>query len=110
MRTWEPVEVKQIVGCTCDVCKKSYRKDEDVVEFQEMVHISFTGGYGSIFGDMDQFELDICQHCLKEKLGEHIRTVKNWLSPQSQLELSGRDQGEAYYWGTEPQPVGPDPE
>ena len=104
MRIWEPVTVQQVVGCTCDVCKKTFNKnvnDEEMLEVQEFVHISFTGGYGSIFGDMSEFELDICQHCLKEKLGQYLREVKNWLSPDSQAEMAGGIVGESFGWGTD---------
>lgn len=44
-----------------------------MLEVQEFVHIEFRGGYGSVFEDMGSFELDICQHCLKERLGDSIR-------------------------------------
>ena len=54
----------------CDVCEK---RMESILEEQEMVRINFTGGYGSIFGDGNSIRLDICQHCLQEKLGESIR-------------------------------------
>lgn len=58
----------------CDVCKKEFEYD-DYQNIQEFVHLHFFGGYGSVFGDGDEFELDICQHCLKEKLGEFIRNI-----------------------------------
>ena len=54
--------VKKLLSCTCDICKKEYI--DDTFEFQEMLHIHNTGGYGSIFGDGDDIDLDICQHCL----------------------------------------------
>jgi len=56
----------------CDVCKKeySYKNDSDIFEIQEFQHINFIGGYGSVFGDGALMKLDICQHCIKEKLGE----------------------------------------
>ena len=71
-----------VTSITCDVCKKTYFEEllPDVVERQEMVSIKFTGGYGSIFGDGDTFELDICQHCFKEKLGEYLRIYSIWMS------------------------------
>ncbi len=59
----------------CDVCRIEYSAEEQPFEFQEFAEISFRGGYGSVFGDGDDFELDICQHCLKEKLGAFIRNV-----------------------------------
>lgn len=76
-------EEKEItVSITCDICGKTYQtyNDEDgaindVFEIQEFTHIRMTGGYGSIFGDGDSIECDICQHCLKKKLGEYIRII-----------------------------------
>ena len=62
----------------CDICGKEYSlldKDMDY-EAQEFVRIRITAGYGSIFIDGDKYELDMCQYCLKEKLGEHLRSVE----------------------------------
>ena len=80
MKNYKEVNVIKnfVVSTTCDVCKKTYSRElvePDIWEWQEMVSIRFTGGYGSIFGDGNTFELDICQHCLKEKLGEYFRTM-----------------------------------
>lgn len=55
----------------CDICNKDY--SDSLYEKQEFTNIVFVGGYGSVFGDMDKIEIDICQHCLKEKLGKWIR-------------------------------------
>ena len=62
----------QVSSITCDVCGKTYIPDEDLMEFQEFIRLNFFGGYNSVFGDMSHCTLDICQHCLKEKLGEWI--------------------------------------
>ena len=73
----EKQEVKIPESITCDVCKKTYSyTDQDDFETQEFTCIHFRGGYGSIFGDDVSFETDICQHCLKEKLGEYIREIE----------------------------------
>lgn len=70
----EPVDY--IESVVCDVCGKSYQYEGgDYMEAQEFTHIKFTGGFGSVFGDMSTFECDICQRCLKEKLGKWIRFV-----------------------------------
>lgn len=64
----------------CDICNKEYEVNgEDLhamFEAQEFIHIDFRGGYGSIFGDGTKVSLDICQHCLKEKLGQYLRMEK----------------------------------
>lgn len=60
---------------TCDVCKKNYKYNvsDDVMEIQEFVHISNTGGFSSIFGDCVNVSLDMCQHCFKKILGDYVR-------------------------------------
>ncbi len=102
MRICESAIVQQVVGCTCDVCQKTFNKnvdDEQMLEVQEFVHISFRGGYGSVFEDMGSFELDICQHCLKERLGEFIRqTYRFGEELPSQEDLSAGKVGEAFCW------------
>ena len=79
MREYEEVEIinKQIKALTCDICKNTYKYEipEDIYEIQEFQHLSLTGGYGSIFGDGSICELDICQHCMKEKLEKYIRYI-----------------------------------
>lgn len=47
----------------CDSCQA---KIEDT---QETLHWRMTGGYFSIFGDGVQMELDLCQECIKTRLG-----------------------------------------
>lgn len=81
----EQVERKVPESITCDVCRKEYQCD-DVMEIQEFQHIRFTGGFSSIFGDMSEVELDICQHCLMEKLGEYIRYVNLYEGEDEEIE------------------------
>jgi hypothetical protein len=75
MRNTSEITVTQtkINSITCDVCGTTY---DDVFEMQEFFCFSITAGYGSIFGDMNQVELDMCQHCTKLKLGEHLRITE----------------------------------
>ena len=56
---------------TCDVCGKRMTKADDWIEFQEAYVISFTGGYGSVFGDGTHIGCVICQHCLLKMIGDH---------------------------------------
>jgi len=65
------------ISVTCDVCKKQYYHDnqDDVMEIQEFHLIRFVGGYSSIFGDTSMIKGDICQHCLRDKLGEYLIIV-----------------------------------
>lgn len=58
---------KTAIGITayiCDMCSKRITSD-NIYEFQEMVHIRHDCGYGSVFGDGNKINLDICQHCFK---------------------------------------------
>jgi hypothetical protein len=67
--------VESEVAIQCDVCKKTFNWDnkEEWIEAQECISIVHHGGYGSVFGDPSVVKLDICQHCLNEKLGEYLR-------------------------------------
>ncbi len=69
------VEQKRLVDVTCDVCKKKFDVKEETFEIQEFKFIRIHGGYGSVWGDGDVYEIDICQHCMKEKFGENARLV-----------------------------------
>ena len=62
-------EVEEIVSITCDKCLKVVNNTTDMDNFSELegfVHISFTGGYGSIFGDMSTVSANVCQHCMEK--------------------------------------------
>lgn len=74
--TEETRTVKVAESIECDRCHKNYDADKssmDVFEVQEFHHIGFTGGYASIFGDETTIECDLCQHCLKELIGDFYR-------------------------------------
>ena len=58
-----------VKSITCDVCNEKYTDD---LELQEFIHIEHDGGYGSVFGDETEIRCDICQKCLKEKLGKFL--------------------------------------
>ena len=64
------VEVEEILGYTCDKCHKDFT---DIYETSEFLHLYFTGGYSSVFGDGDTYEADLCQHCTKDVLGVYLR-------------------------------------
>lgn len=66
----QPVETLDAIRC--DSCGRRFEAD-DIWEIQEFLHIDFTAGYGSIFGDENHVQADICQHCLKDHLGKILR-------------------------------------
>lgn len=59
--------VQYVYTYTCDACKK------EIPDTQETLHWSMIGGYSSIFGDGARMSLDLCQECIKDKLGAVIR-------------------------------------
>ena len=71
----EKREVTIVVGFQCDICNKKYT---DHMEMQEFILIHGTGGYGSVIGDGTAYNVDICQHCFKEKLGQFLTTKELW--------------------------------
>jgi len=66
---------------TCDKCKIDASSDKEIFEYQEFLRVRFRGGYGSVFGDGDICEIDLCQRCLKEVLGAYIRVTPGELYP-----------------------------
>lgn len=70
-------EIEYFYSVTCNKCKKEFYYDDtedeqDELEIQEFCHISFVGGYGSVFGDGTEVKIDLCQRCLKEMIGDLI--------------------------------------
>ncbi|ENU8965141.1 hypothetical protein ACE2PP_000673 [Salmonella enterica] len=55
---------------TCDRCRRRAEKDD--LEYQEFLTIDHRAGYGSVFGDGGRLRLDLCQHCVKEVLGQWL--------------------------------------
>ena len=58
----------------CDRCTRKAEDGES--EFFEFTSIDYVAGYGSILGDQNQVEIDLCQHCLKETLGPWLRVTE----------------------------------
>lgn len=66
----QTVEQEVPVSITCDVCERTYDVDDE--ETDEFLFIREIGGFNSVFGDGNMIEGTICQHCVKEKLGEYL--------------------------------------
>ena len=67
-------ETQAIVsGFVCDRCGKTVSKKDNILEHQEGHHISFIGGYESVFGDGATVECDLCQQCLKVLIQDFCR-------------------------------------
>jgi hypothetical protein len=62
----------------CDICGKEFENiKKNIIQIQEMYQIKFTGGYGSIFGDGNEIECDICQECLMNMIKGKYRVAGN---------------------------------
>jgi hypothetical protein len=72
--TTRTTEQQVPLECICDRCGKKITPD-DAFEWEEKYLIRFTGGYGSVFGDEEQIECDLCQTCLHELIGPFCRRV-----------------------------------
>lgn len=72
--TTRTIEEQVPLECVCDRCGKKITPD-DIVEWEEKYLVRFTGGYGSVFGDGEQIECDLCQSCLHELIGPFCRRV-----------------------------------
>lgn len=70
-------EHQEVIAVSCDCCGRVYTKDQDELEIEEFQFIRFIGGYGSIFGDGNSCEVDICQHCVDTMLGKFIRIAND---------------------------------
>lgn len=60
-------------GFICSVCKTKYEQD-NWPEIQEAIHIKHSCGYGSVFGDMNTINIDMCQYCVSRVLGVYVET------------------------------------
>lgn len=67
-------KTKVVSGKVCDVCNREVAADD--LEFEEFWSIDRTCGFASVFGDGAHISLDLCQTCIKEKLGEWIQVTE----------------------------------
>jgi hypothetical protein len=66
--------IKEVAACTCDRCGRRMTPDAaQPYEWAEKLSIAFRGGYGSVFGDGNDVSIDLCQHCVRDTLGEWLR-------------------------------------
>jgi len=67
-------EAKVVV---CDRCGKRMSDDEPYEGYNNRTQIRFRAGYGSLFGDGNKIEGDLCDKCLYEVLGRYLRIVES---------------------------------
>jgi hypothetical protein len=70
MIKYEKIETEIIGSVKCNKYKKEFTK-EDWVEFQEFLMIDIIAGYGSVWGDSNHIQIDLCQHCAYEILKDY---------------------------------------
>lgn len=58
----------------CDRC--GLLSEVGDVEFAEFISVDTRAGYGSTFGDGNDVQIDMCQHCVKTVLGEWLRVAR----------------------------------
>ena len=73
------VEQEFVSSYECDACGRIVDPREDMMEAQEWLRWRMRGGYASIFGDDAEISLDLCQKCIKERLGDVLKIGPSWL-------------------------------
>lgn len=73
--------VEQIV---CDRCGKERERARS--GFDQMLSIGFYAGRDSMFGKDSRVEIDLCEPCLRERLGTWLRVQNPWEIGQLPLE------------------------
>lgn len=76
------VQQKEIVSLVCDCCHVEVGV-HDVMEFQEFLSINVGCGFGSILGDGNDYEADLCQYCVKKLLGQYLRLKSNYITGET---------------------------
>lgn len=71
MKTKDVRPQSYVKALRCDRCERSAEAGDP--EFHEFTSIDFIAGYASILGDGSRVELDVCQHCLHETLGQWLQ-------------------------------------
>ncbi|MGA4079925.1 hypothetical protein ACI2VA_08605 [Ralstonia nicotianae] len=71
MREYRHHTVQKLAACTCDRCGRRLVPDDG--EWQERLSFDHSCGFDSVFGDGNTVGLDLCQHCVREVLGQWLR-------------------------------------
>ncbi|ACY32639.1 hypothetical protein [Comamonas thiooxydans] len=68
----QPGGHKKLLSLQCDRCGNKFKAGSS--EFEEFISIERNDtGEGSIFGHASSLQLDLCQYCLRDTLGEWLR-------------------------------------
>jgi hypothetical protein len=74
---------------TCDRCGVTHKHPGS--EFFEFTSIGYQAGYGSIFGDGNHVEIDLCQGCLRDTLGAWLRIADDERVARLRADLAAYD-------------------
>jgi hypothetical protein len=74
MKLTQARSVQVTTAIACDAC--GFEADANSMDAQEFLSYSAIGGYGSVFGDCSQINVDLCQHCVKSRLGDVLKIVR----------------------------------
>jgi len=76
MRIYGEVPHREVVDLVCDRCGRQGSDEPNGFETQAFLSYHTVAGYASIFGDMNFLNLDLCQHCMKDVIGEWLRVTE----------------------------------
>ena len=74
MKIFEDKVVKVISELICDGCGEQASPSDS--EFHEFISVSHKCGYGSIHGDGNQFNIDLCQQCFADMCGDSLTIIE----------------------------------
>ncbi len=74
MKTFETVTTQKVTSMVCDGCGLEASTDGSY-EFQEFITINHRCGYGSIHGDGNKIEIDLCQQCFADMCGDSLKVI-----------------------------------
>ena len=76
MKTFKTVTTQKVTALVCDGCGLEAKPDD--YEFHEFITINHRCGYGSIHGDGNKIETDLCQQCFADMCGESLRVIDGY--------------------------------
>jgi hypothetical protein len=74
MKSFKNIVIQKVSKITCDGCGEEAVPSD--YTFQEFISINKRCGYGSIHGDGNQFNIDLCQQCFSDMCGDSLTVVK----------------------------------
>jgi len=79
MKTFKTVTTQKITALVCDGCGLEANADD--YEFHEFISVNHHCGYGSIHGDGNKVEVDLCQQCFADMCGDTLRVTDESNAP-----------------------------